>query len=171
MVILKYLRNSWEYKKTVSTGLQGLKNATQNAFTGLCKCNGDSTGIFSVQQLFHKMSIFFMVRLDSNRWNFSGTVKIIKKRFGLGCKASKVPLKMRSQESAGQKGTRGSVIRFSYVFMNLSISTVSEISLRHHWCDTLLTLTHFFRTDSLQDDNFRVGVNVSYIFFFLRKTG
>ena len=52
-------------------------------------------------------------------WNFSGTVKIIKKRFGQGCKASKVLLQMRLQESAGQ---RDSTIILSSVIFSQNIN-------------------------------------------------
>ena len=39
-------------------------------------------------------------------WNFSETVRNIKKRFGLGCRNSKLLLKMCFHDSVGQKGTR-----------------------------------------------------------------
>ena len=38
-------------------------------------------------------------------WNFSETVRNIKKQFGVGCRNSKVLLRMCLQDSVGQKGT------------------------------------------------------------------
>ena len=37
-------------------------------------------------------------------WNFSETVRNIKKQFELDCRNSKVLLKMRLQDSVGQRG-------------------------------------------------------------------
>ena len=60
-------------------------------------------------------------------WNFSETVRNIKKRFGLGCRNSKVLLKMRLLDSAGQKGTRIGFFHWQFFSQNINNFDVSVV--------------------------------------------